>query len=269
MQSAAKSITSLSPLPQRLRVPVRAPRLHVTPKVKKNSSTPRLDTVIETCQEFKEALGGSMGHYMASFRHKRKMLARAHRFAQRSQVPWRHQSQYSAKRDHIRSALTDRHASVQEKESLLLQQLLGATKTIREPTDPAEAFSYKDLLSARMTKLLSWNKRDFGQAFSTTSLKFAEKLPGEDRKIHRFKVASDDVMLKREIIRFRRQDLQALSRAIPPPAVPVDREKRPESHIGEAQFLALSPLNQFILRQRQKFQPKSYPRHKHPRSQSP
>jgi hypothetical protein len=120
-----------------------------------------------------------------------------------------------------------------------------------------------------MKQLLSWNKRDFGQVFSSATLKFAEKLPGEERKVHRFKVASDEVMLKREIIRFRRQELQAISRAIPPPAVPVDKERKPESIIGEAQFMALSPLNQFILRQRQKFQPKSLSLRKHRRSQSP
>lgn len=224
-------------------------------------NAPAVDSVIATCQAFKQTLGNNMGQYLSSLRYKRKQLVRAHRQAQKAPVPWRHQSHYSTQRDRIQGALSDRHASVQERESQLLQHLVGTSNT------RLEAFCYKDLQTARMAQLLNWNKRDFGQVFSNTKLKLVST-PTLDRKVTKFKHLSDDAMLKREIIRYRREDLKSLSKSIPPPAVPEDKQKQPEIQIAEAQFLALGPLNQFILRQQQKFQPKSFPRLKR-RSESP
>ena len=171
---------------------------------------------------------------------------------------------YSAKRNGSYSIQTGRFARVKEKEAQMLQSIIGFSESPKSSFSlgmPAstlsEGFSYKDLMTTRMSQLLSLNKRDFGQTYSCTPLRLTEKTPNSEKKVTKFKSQSDNAMLKREIIRFRRQDLQQITKRIPPPAVIFGREKTPNFPIDDSQLEAMSPLNRFIFKQRRRFQPKA------------
>lgn len=230
----------------------------------RGASPPRLDALISTCAEFKGVLGVSMSRFLHSLRRKQRSLVRAHRQAQHQQCSWRNQPQYSVKRNDIKEAISDRNNQVKEKEAQFLQYIVGLSDSRKNSSEDlqcatvTEGLSLKDLMSSRMTHLLSINKRDFGHTYASTPLRLMAATPVPPKK-PKIKLQSDNVMLKREIIRFKRQDLLLATQNIPPPAVPQSRDVVMPPVLDDKQLAGMSPLNRFIFKQRQRFQPKTTP----------
>ena len=180
---------------------------------------------------------------------KQKSLHRAQQSIHRAAGSWRKTAEYNEKRDGIKGTLTERNGGV-GREVWILKRLMGV-----EDGDEGtcrDALTLRDLQTAKMSELLRLNRRNFGQMSPPAELKYADLDSHKAKKIHKFKSSSDKAMLRREIVRFHREDFPVFT---PKPRAP---RLRPSSRCDKIQledpeFEALSPLNQFIFRQSVRF----------------